>query len=83
MGPVVRPVSRRCASTRGTRSHTRWFLRVVKVNVDEEPTVSGRLGVQGIPTMVLYHQGIEVGRQVGALPAAKIGQWVDTAMASA
>jgi thioredoxin-like negative regulator of GroEL len=53
------------------------------VNVDEEPTVSGRLGVQGIPTMVLYHQGIEVGRQVGALPAAKIGQWVDTAMASA
>ena len=37
-------------------------LRVVKVNVDEEPTVSGRLGVQGIPTMVLYHQGIEVGR---------------------
>ena len=59
------------------------FLRVVKVNVDEEPTVSGRLGVQGIPTMVLYHQGIEVGRQVGALPASKIGQWVDTAMASA
>jgi thioredoxin 2 len=57
-------------------------LRVVKVNVDEEPTVSGRLGVQGIPTMVLYHHGIEVARQVGALPAAKIGQWVDTAMAS-
>lgn len=57
-------------------------LRVVKVNVDDEPQVSGRLGVQGIPTMVLYNDGAEVARQVGALPAAKIAQWVDSALAA-
>lgn len=55
-------------------------LRVVKVNVDDEPTVSSRLGVQGIPTMVLYADGVEVSRQVGALPAAKLGHWVDAAL---
>ncbi len=55
-------------------------LRVVKVNVDDEPEVSSRLGVQGIPTMVLYKDGKEIGRQVGALPGDRIGQWVDSAL---
>ncbi len=55
-------------------------LRVVKVNVDEEPTVSSGLGVQGIPTMVLFDDGAEIGRQVGALPIAQIRQWVDSVL---
>ena len=56
-------------------------LRVVKVNVDDEPAVSAQLGVQGIPTMVLYRAGDEIGRQVGALPADRIRTWVDTTLA--
>lgn len=55
-------------------------LRVVKVNVDLEPGISANLGVQGIPTMVLYNQGVEVARQVGALPAHSIEAWVDTSL---
>ncbi len=58
-------------------------LRVVKVNVDQSPDVSGRLGVQGIPTMVLFADGAEISRQVGALPADSIRHWVDTALAAA
>ncbi|MFN8052546.1 MAG: thioredoxin [Acidimicrobiales bacterium] len=54
-------------------------LRVVKVNVDESPGVSARLGVQGIPTMVMYDGGAEISRQVGALPLDGIRQWVDGA----
>ena len=56
-------------------------LRVVKVNVDDEPAVSAQLGVQGIPTMVLYRAGDEISRQVGALPADRIRTWVDTTLA--
>ena len=52
-------------------------LRVVKVNVDEAPAVSARLGVQGIPTMLLFVGGAEVGRQVGALPGAALRSWID------
>ena len=57
-------------------------LRVVKVNVDDEPAVSAQLGVQGIPTMVLYRAGDEIGRQVGALPANRIRTWVDATLAA-
>lgn len=55
-------------------------LRVIKVNVDNEPALSARLGVQGIPTMVLYNDGAEVARQVGAMPAHNISKWVDNSL---
>ena len=55
-------------------------LRVVKVNVDVAPQVSARLGVQGIPTMVLFAGGEEISRQVGALPGDAIRRWVDGAL---
>lgn len=55
-------------------------LRIVKVNVDEEPSISAKLGVKGIPTMVLYNKGKEVARQVGALPEKKITLWVDSSL---
>ena len=58
-------------------------LRIAKVNVDDEPSVSAQLGIQGIPTMVLYRSGREVGRQVGALPANRIAQWIDGALKTA
>ena len=58
-------------------------LRVAKVNVDNAPNLSAKLGVQGIPTMVLYKGGNEIARQVGALPGAKIAQWADAAIAAA
>jgi thioredoxin 1 len=47
-------------------------LVVAKVDVDENPMYAQRFGVQGIPTLLLMHQGKELGRIVGAVPEAKI-----------
>jgi thioredoxin 2 len=55
-------------------------LKVVKVNVDEAPTVVRRLGVQGVPTLILTHQGTVLDRKVGALPAAELSGWLDGAL---
>lgn len=51
-------------------------LKVVKVNVDEAPSVSARFGVQGIPTLLVLRDGEPVARQVGALPADRLLDWV-------
>ena len=60
--------------------HRAGSLRIAKVNVDDAPAVSSRLGVQGIPTMVLFRDGGEVSRQVGAMPGPRIAAWLDQAL---
>jgi thioredoxin 2 len=48
----------------------------VKLNSDVEQTVSSRLGIRGIPTMILFHGGEEVARTSGAMSSAQIVRWV-------
>jgi thioredoxin len=43
--------------------------KVVKVNVDEQPALASQYGVMSIPTLVIFHQGKEIGRHVGFIDA--------------
>lgn len=43
-------------------------LKVCKVNVDEAPGVSGKYGIRGIPTLMVFKGGEEVDQQVGVVP---------------
>lgn len=47
-------------------------LRVVKLNVDENPASATRFQVMSIPTLVLFKQGQPAERLVGAMPKAAI-----------
>ncbi|MFZ5446613.1 MAG: thioredoxin TrxC [Myxococcota bacterium] len=51
-------------------------LVVLKVNTDENPEPSARLGIRGIPTFVMFKDGREKARQAGVMPAAAMTQWV-------
>lgn len=59
--------------------------RVVKVNVDENPSISQRYGIKGIPTLILFRSGKEEERVVGATSkealSRLIGKHVDAASA--
>jgi thioredoxin 1 len=47
-------------------------IRVVKFNTDENPAVTGRLGITSIPTMHVYVGGEIVKTIVGAMPKPKL-----------
>lgn len=47
-------------------------LEVAKINVDENQALSGEHGVFSIPTMILFKDGQEVERLVGAMPKARL-----------
>lgn len=50
--------------------------RFAKINTQDHPKVSERLRIQGIPLLILYHKGREIGRLPGARPAADIARFV-------
>jgi thioredoxin 2 len=54
----------------------RGHLKVVRLNVDEAPQQAAKFGVQGIPLLVLWQDGEERGRQVGAVPEPQIEAWL-------
>jgi thioredoxin 1 len=51
-------------------------LTVAKIDVDENPLNAQQFGVQGIPTLLMLHQGKEIRRVVGALPEARLKEAV-------
>jgi thioredoxin 2 len=51
----------------------------LKVNSDEAPGPSARLGIRGIPTFIVFKDGREVARKSGAMPKAMFDQWLKSA----
>lgn len=51
-------------------------VRLMKLNSDKEVAVAARLGIRGIPTMILFHGGREIARTSGAMAAGQIVRWV-------
>jgi len=47
-------------------------VKVAKVDVDANPTMVGRFGIAGIPTMILFKDGQEVDRVTGYMPKQKL-----------
>ncbi len=52
-------------------------LELVKLNVDTEPEIAARYGIQSIPTVAVFRNGEPVAGFVGAYPPAAIGRFLD------
>jgi thioredoxin 1 len=54
-------------------------VKIVKLNIDENPAMASKLGVMSIPTLMIFKGGEMVARQVGAQPKQKLEQWITAA----
>ncbi|MFN3294368.1 MAG: thioredoxin family protein [Gemmobacter sp.] len=52
--------------------------RLAKLNTQDHPDIASRARIQGIPALVLYQRGREVGRLAGARPASDIVAFVQS-----
>ena len=55
-------------------------VKIVKLNVDENPNTAAKFGIMSIPTLMLFKNGQLASRQVGAAPKAKLEQWITAAV---
>jgi thioredoxin 1 len=51
-------------------------VKIVKLNIDENPQAPQNYGVRAIPTLLLFKGGKVVGQQVGAAPKSKLVQFI-------
>jgi thioredoxin 1 len=56
-------------------------LKIVKVNVDENPEQAAALGVRGIPALFMFKDGEVVSNRMGAAPKAALKSWIDETVA--
>ena len=57
-------------------------FELAKVDVDQNQELAGQMGVQGIPTVVAFRDGQPVSQFTGALPEAKVKEWLTEFMPS-
>ena len=55
-------------------------LKVVKVNIDDNPNAPTKYGVRSIPTLLIFKDGQVVAQTVGSMAKSDLVKWVDGAL---
>lgn len=55
-------------------------VKIVKVNIDENPDTPVKHGVRSIPTLMMFKNGQAIETQVGALPKPTLKEWIDRSL---
>jgi thioredoxin 1 len=55
-------------------------VKVVKLNIDENPNVAGKLGIRSIPTLIVFKDGKAAAQKVGAAPKGELLRWISGAI---
>ncbi len=55
-------------------------IKVVKVDVDSNPSAAAALGVRGIPALFLFKDGQVISNKTGAAPKAALKSWIEDAI---
>jgi thioredoxin len=71
IGPVVEELSREYAGK----------VKIVKMNVDENPRTPQRFGVRGIPNLILFQGGQVKEQIIGAVPKAQLVRAITSVVA--
>lgn len=55
-------------------------VKIVKMNVDENPGVPGKMGIRSIPTLMIFKDGKLASQKVGAAPKGELTRWIKEAV---
>ena len=68
IGPILEEISR----------EKKDILKILKLNIDENPATPQKYGVRGIPTLMLFKKGKLIDTKVGSLSKSALSEWIDS-----
>jgi thioredoxin 1 len=66
IGPALEEISNEMAGK----------VKVVKLNVDENPQVASQFGIRSIPALMMFKDGKVVAQKIGAAPKGDLSKWI-------
>lgn len=55
-------------------------IKIVKLNVDENPLTPQKYNVRGIPTLMLFNNGKLIDSKVGSMPKSLLIEWIESCL---
>lgn len=55
-------------------------VKIVKVNIDDNPDIAAQYGVRSIPTLAMFKKGEVADLKVGASPKSALSSWISSAV---
>ena len=71
---MIAPALEEIASTLGEK------IKVVKLNIDENPRIPSQYGIRGIPTLMVFKSGQVAATKIGAAPKGALQSWIEQAI---
>ena len=68
IGPILEEIS----------NEKKDLLKILKLNIDENPETPQKYGVRGIPTLMFFKDGKLIDTKVGSLPKSALTEWIDS-----
>ncbi len=66
IGPALEEISNEMAGK----------VKIVKLNVDENPQIASQFGIRSIPALMMFKDGKVVAQKVGAAPKGELSRWI-------
>ena len=68
IGPILEEIS----------EEKKGAIRILKLNIDENPAIPQKYNIRGIPTLMLFKGGKLIDTKVGSLPKSAFRDWIDS-----
>ena len=55
-------------------------IKIVKINIDENPNIPNEYGIQSIPTLIIFKKGKPIATKVGLVIKSELKTWIETSI---
>ena len=55
-------------------------IKIVKINIDENPNIPSQYGIQSIPTLIIFNKGEPIATKIGSSIKTELISWINTSI---
>ena len=55
-------------------------IKIVKINIDENPNIPNQYGIQSIPTLIIFKKGEPIATKIGGGIKSELLTWIKTSI---